>query len=93
MKKKLLIGVMAFVVSVAAFAQTQAEPTATVSSSVQMVKYIAAALAVGIAAMGGAMAVAKIGSAAMGAMAEKPIFQERPCLMSALPKEFVFGDF
>jgi V/A-type H+-transporting ATPase subunit K len=37
-----------------------------------MVKYIAAALAVGIAAMGGAMAVAKIGSAAMGAMAEKP---------------------
>ena len=72
MKKKLLIGVMAFVVSVAAFAQTQAEPTATVSSSVQMVKYIAAALAVGIAAMGGAMAVAKIGSAAMGAMAEKP---------------------
>ena len=72
MKKKLLIGVMAFVVSVAAFAQTQAEPTAAVSSSVQMVKYIATALAVGIAAMGGAMAVAKIGSAAMGAMAEKP---------------------
>jgi len=72
MKKKLLFGVMAFMASVAVFGQTQAEPTAAVSSSVQMVKYIAAALAVGIAAMGGAMAVAKIGAAAMGAMAENP---------------------
>ena len=71
MKKKLLFGVMAFMASAAVFAQTQAEPAA-VSSSVQMVKYIAAALAVGIAAIGGAMAVAKIGAAAMGAMAEKP---------------------
>ncbi len=34
------------------------------------VKYIAAALAVGFGCIGGGMAVAKIGSAAMGAMSE-----------------------
>lgn len=34
------------------------------------VKYIAAALAVGLACIGGAMAVGKIGAAAMGAMSE-----------------------
>ncbi len=34
------------------------------------VKYLAAALAVGIACIGGAMAVGKIGAAAMGAMSE-----------------------
>jgi V/A-type H+-transporting ATPase subunit K len=35
-------------------------------------KEFAAALAVGIACIGGGIAVAKIGSAAMGAMSEKP---------------------
>lgn len=42
----------------------------TDSSLVKAVKYIAAALAVGIACLGGAMAVGKIGAAAMGALSE-----------------------
>ena len=36
------------------------------------VKYIAAAVAVGLACIAGGMAVGKIGSAAMGAMSENP---------------------
>lgn len=40
------------------------------SSNSSAVKYIAAALAVGVACIGGGMAVGKIGSAAMGAMSE-----------------------
>ncbi len=41
-------------------------------SSGSAVKYIAAALAVGFACIGGGLAVGKIGSAAMGALAENP---------------------
>ena len=42
------------------------------SSGNSAVKYIAAALAVGFACIGGGLAVGKIGSAAMGALAENP---------------------
>ena len=52
-----------------AFAQASAAAPAAGSGSI---KYLAAALAVSVAAVAGGMAVAKIGSAAMGAMAEKP---------------------
>ena len=45
------------------------ESKASVSGGI---RYIAAALAVGIACIGGGMAVGKIGAAAMGAMSEKP---------------------
>jgi len=72
MKKKLLVGFMAFASSAAAFAQTQAATAATLSASGQMAKYLSAAIAVGAAAIGGGLAVAKIGAAAVGAMAEKP---------------------
>ncbi len=44
----------------------------TSQSSGSAVKYIAAALAVGFACIGGGLAVGKIGSAAMGALAENP---------------------
>ncbi|GAB6275653.1 MAG: hypothetical protein SAMD01599839_01930 [Rectinema sp.] len=71
MKKKLLVGIMTFVSSAAAFAQTQSA-VATVSASGQVAKYLGAAIAVGTAALGGGYAVAKIGAAAVGAMAEKP---------------------
>jgi len=53
-------------------ASASAETTAQESSSGSGVKYIAAALAVGLACIGGGMAVGKIGSAAMGAMSENP---------------------
>ena len=45
---------------------------ATVAVESAMWKYIAAALSVGIACVGGGLAVGKIGAAAMGAMAENP---------------------
>lgn len=77
MNKKILI-VLALAVAVfltGASAQTSGgndedqaiEETSGVGSAV---KYIAAALAVGIACIGGGSAVGKIGSAAMGAMSE-----------------------
>lgn len=50
-----------------AFAQ-EAAPAA--ASSVAGFKYIAAAIAVGIACIAGGMAVGRIGAAAMGAMSE-----------------------
>jgi len=76
MKKKITAAIFATASAVSTFAQTAAgaAPAAApaVSSSSSAVKYIAAALAVGVAAIAGGMAVAKIGAAAMGAMAEKP---------------------
>ncbi|MHB0896756.1 MAG: ATP synthase subunit C [Spirochaetales bacterium] len=74
MKKKIAAAIFATAGAVSTFAQTAAgaaaAPAASASSSA--IKYIAAALAVGLAAIAGGMAVAKIGAAAMGAMAEKP---------------------
>ncbi len=67
--KKLLasMGVSTLAVC-AAFAQDAAQATAAQSTS--GLKYIAAALAVGVACVAGGMAVGRIGAAAMGAMSE-----------------------
>lgn len=46
------------------------EQTVAQTSKGGAVKYVAAALAVGVACIGGGLAVGKIGAAAMGAMAE-----------------------
>ncbi len=54
-------------------AETETAVEATVDQkapSASWVKYISAALAVGLSCIAGGMAVAKIGSAAMGAMSE-----------------------
>ncbi|MFA5852275.1 MAG: ATP synthase subunit C [Spirochaetales bacterium] len=72
MKKKITAAIFATASAASAFAQTVAGAAPAVSSSSSAVKYISAALAVGLAAIAGGMAVAKIGAAAMGAMAEKP---------------------
>ena len=48
-------------------AETQSDSSDGLSGSI---RYVAAALAVGLACIGGAMAVGKIGAAAMGAMSE-----------------------
>ncbi|HWP68579.1 MAG TPA: ATP synthase subunit C [Rectinemataceae bacterium] len=69
MKKKIIAGLFGAASAASAFAQTSAAAPAAGSGSI---KYLAAALAVSVAAVAGGMAVAKIGSAAMGAMAEKP---------------------
>lgn len=48
------------------------ETAQAVTGAASGIKYLAAALAVGLACIGGGMAVSKIGSAAMGAMSENP---------------------
>ena len=81
MKKKFFALMMVMMIgSAAAFAQEtkdngakdeqKVEQQAESKSSASSIKYIAAAIAVGIACIGGGAAVGKIGSAAMGAMSE-----------------------
>jgi V/A-type H+-transporting ATPase subunit K len=68
MKKPFSLAVLAGFASVGiASAQTAAVQTVAVSSPW---RYISAAIAVGTACIAGGLAVAKIGAAAMGAMAE-----------------------
>ena len=70
MKKRLFAVLAIFaLVGTALFAEEAGDAAATVSA-VAGIKYIAAALAVGLACLGGSMAVGKIGAAAMGAMSE-----------------------
>jgi len=54
---------------------------------------IGAALAVGIAALGTGYAQARIGSAGMGAMAEKPELAGRVILLVAIPETLVILGF
>lgn len=66
--KKIILAVLLCFAGAAVFAATGDE--ATTAAAVSPLKYFAAALAVGFGCIGGGMAVGKIGSAAMGAMAE-----------------------
>ena len=80
MNKKIfaVLSFMFWIASVNVFAQSKeaaaeeqaVEATEKADSSV--LKYIAAAVAVGLACIAGGMAVGKIGAAAMGAMSENP---------------------
>ena len=76
--KKRLFAVLALMVAfcAAVFAQENGADVEQAAESAGAiagaVKYIAAALAVGLACIAGGLAVAKIGAAAMGAMSEKP---------------------
>lgn len=72
MNKKFLVALsMMLLVAVAGvFAQASSVPVEQAASNSGAIKYVAAALAVGIACIGGGSAVGKIGSAAMGAMSE-----------------------
>ena len=70
MKKRILL-TMALLVLAAApalFAQGSTAEGATTPA----IKYIAAAIAVGLATLGGGIAVGQIGAAAMAAMSENP---------------------
>ena len=76
-KMVLALVVMLSVSLAAVFAQSQGNPPADPQAVEQAsgtassgLKYVAAALAVGIACVGGGSAVGKIGAAAMGAMSE-----------------------
>ncbi len=68
--KKRIFAILAVLGSCAGLFAQEAETVA--SSSTGAVKYLAAAIAVGLACIAGGMAVGKIGSAAMGAMSENP---------------------
>ena len=71
MKKRVLVSfaLLAAFAAPAAFAQAAAAPAA---AAAPVVKYIAAAIAVGLATLGGGIAVGQIGAAAMAAMSENP---------------------
>jgi V/A-type H+/Na+-transporting ATPase subunit K len=70
-KKRVYVSLALMVMFAApvAFAQAAAAPAATAAP---VVKYIAAAIAVGLATLGGGIAVGQIGAAAMAAMSENP---------------------
>jgi len=69
MKKRIFVVILFLAaLGLAAGAQATAQGQATPSSVAW--KYISAALAVGMACLGGGMAVGKLGAAAMGAIAE-----------------------
>ena len=70
MKRKVLF-VCILLISVAVFAQETVGESAS-ETYAGALKYFAAALAVGISCVAGGIAVARIGSAAMGAMSENP---------------------
>ncbi|HOX33507.1 MAG TPA: ATP synthase subunit C [Spirochaetales bacterium] len=74
-KRRVLISVLAlaFAFAAAAGAQEAAAPAAAAAAQGGVAwKYLAAAIAVGIACIAGGLAVGQIGAAAMGAMAENP---------------------
>ena len=76
MKKRLLLIITFMLCAGAALfaqdAEGAAETAANVGGIAAGIKYFAAAIAVGLACIGGGLAVAKIGSSAMGAMSENP---------------------
>lgn len=70
MKKRFLVS-LGLVVAAAPALFAQAEAAAAASTG-PVVRYIAAALAVGFATVAGGIAVGQIGAAAMAAMSENP---------------------
>ena len=70
MKKRFLVSLGLMLVASVPVLFAQEAATAAVSGT--MIKYIAAALAVGTATIAGGIAVGQIGAAAMAAMSENP---------------------
>jgi V/A-type H+/Na+-transporting ATPase subunit K len=69
-KKRIIISLALLVIAAAPMAFAQQTGAATAGTPV--IKYIAAAVAVGLATLGGGIAVGQIGAAAMAAMSENP---------------------
>ena len=72
MRKRTFVSLALLVVSAAPVLFAQASSAEAAGASGSVVKYIAAALAVGMATLGGGIAVGQIGAAAMAAMSENP---------------------
>lgn len=71
MKKRVFVSLGLLVVGAAPVLFAQAESAAAAAPGAAF-KYIAAALAVGLATLGGGIAVGQIGAGAMAAMSENP---------------------
>jgi V/A-type H+-transporting ATPase subunit K len=71
MKKRLFAALILFLFFALPIAFAQGEAAAAPASP-STIKYIAAAVAVGFATIGGGIAVGQIGAAAMAAMSENP---------------------
>jgi V/A-type H+-transporting ATPase subunit K len=69
-KKRILLTMVLLVL--AAAPALFAQGTAAEGATTPAIKYIAAAIAVGLATLGGGIAVGQIGAAAMAAMSENP---------------------
>ena len=70
--KKIVLFVFILLAASVIFAQEHETDAASGTSFASVLKYFAAAIAVGISCIAGGNAVAKIGTAAMGAMSENP---------------------
>ena len=64
--------------------ETAIEAASTASSNVLGMKYIAAAVSVGLGSIAGGIAVSAVGSAAMGAVAERPELMGRSLIYVGL---------
>jgi V/A-type H+-transporting ATPase subunit K len=71
MKKRIITSAILLLIVALPIAIAQTE-TAAPGGSTSTIKYIAAAAAVGLATIGGGIAVGQIGAAAMAAMSENP---------------------
>jgi V/A-type H+-transporting ATPase subunit K len=71
MKKRILVSAVLFMFAAIPVAFAQAE-SASGTAGGSAIKYVAAAIAVGLATIGGGIAVGQIGAAAMAAMSENP---------------------
>ncbi|MDR1178724.1 MAG: ATP synthase subunit C [Spirochaetaceae bacterium] len=71
-RNAILVSALLLFLMAPVFAQEAEAPAPEAGGMVQAVKYIAAALAVGIACIAGGIAVGQIGAAALGAMSENP---------------------
>jgi V/A-type H+/Na+-transporting ATPase subunit K len=69
-KKRIFVTLGLFLVAAAPAVFAQAAATTAITSPA--LKYIAAAVAVGLSCLGGGIAVGQIGAAAMAAMSENP---------------------
>ena len=72
MKRFVIVLFLAFVALSLGFAEDAGHASSEAAGATSIWKYFAAALAVGISCIAGGIAVAQIGSAAMGAMSENP---------------------
>lgn len=72
MKKRIISFLTFLMAGAAVFAQEAAATASSASGAGDSLKYLAAAIAVGLACIASGMAVGKIGAAAMGAMSENP---------------------